>query len=44
MELVLRLAACALLLVLLARFAAWAAWRYLPNYLRMALSRNAATG
>jgi hypothetical protein len=40
MELILRLAACALLAVLLARFAAWAASRYL----RSAFSRNAATG
>ena len=40
MQLVLRLAASALLAVLLARFAAWAAWRYL----RIALRRNAATG
>ena len=43
-ELLLRLAASALLALVLARFAAWAAWRYLPNYLRMAFSRNAATG
>jgi hypothetical protein len=40
MELLVRLAACALLLVLLARFAAWATSRYL----RTAFSRNAATG
>jgi hypothetical protein len=40
MELIVRLAACVLLVVLLARFAAWAARRYL----RIALSRNAATG
>ena len=39
MELILRLAASAVLAVLLARFAAWAAWRYLS-----AFRRNAATG
>ena len=44
MELILRLAASALLALLLARFAAWAAWRWLPNYLRMLFRRNAATG
>ena len=43
-ELLLRLAAAALLAVLLARFAAWAAWRCLPNYFLRALRRNAATG
>ena len=44
MELLLRLAASALLAVLLARFAAWAAWRYLPRYFLSAFRRNAATG
>ena len=44
MELILRLAAAALLAALLARFAAWAAWRYLPDYFLRALRRNAATG
>ena len=44
MELILRLAASALLAVLLVRFAAWAAWRSSRNYLRMAFRRNAATG
>jgi hypothetical protein len=44
MELIVRLAASALLAVLLARFVAWAAWRYLPGYFLRALSRNAATG
>ena len=44
MELILRLAASALLALLLARFAAWATWRYLPDYFRRALRRNAATG
>jgi hypothetical protein len=39
-ELVIRLSACALLAVLLARLAAWAALRQL----RTLLSRNAATG
>ena len=44
MELVLRLAATALIAALLARFAAWAAWRCVTGYLRIAFSRNAATG
>ena len=43
-ELLLRLAVSALLALVLARFAAWAAWRYLPNYFLRALRRNAATG
>ena len=44
MELILRAAVSALLVVLLARLAAWAAWRVLPDYWRTVFNRNAATG